>query len=148
MMVRFVFGLILLAAVQVHCRKSEPVGVEAVDGSQARPLSFEFTSLDGRRDGARVNATVEYEDRVKGGGRLILELEVDLGPPIRLASGRFQINDGGRMMIGTATATSLDFQAGQSGGMSLGGRFNLQDSAGRTRYRVDLPPTLIGPTFR
>ena len=143
----FVLALTLLAVAQVHCRKPEQAGVEAIEGTQARPLPFKFASLEGRRDGARVNATVEYEDRISG-GRMVVELDVDLGPPIRLANGRFQINDGGRMMIGTVTALSLDFEAGQSGGMSIGGRFNLQDSTGKTRYRVALPPSLIGPTFR
>lgn len=141
-----VFGLAILITVQVHCTKPQKAAVEAIAKDQAKPLPFSFAALEGRRDGARVNATLEFEGSHKR-DRLVLKLEVDLGPPIRLASGTFQIPLSDRTVTGKVEASSLDFQAGQSGGMSLGGHFVLLGDGGGTMYRVTLPPTLMGTAF-
>ena len=129
------------------CSSPEIARVQSIEGAQTRTLPLSFVSLDGRRDSDRVSAALEFRDP-HNRDRLLIQLRIDLGPPIRLAGGnyRFQLND--RTLTGTVESSSLDFQAGQSGGMGLGGTFLLLDDTARKVYRVDLPQTVIGVTYR
>ena len=129
----------------VHCARSQRGVVEAIERDQVRALPFSFDSLEARRDGARVSATLAFKD--SGSGRLMVKLELDLGPPIRLASGTFLIRQSGQTFAGKVEATALNFQAGQSGRMSLGGQFLLFDQSSTASYRVILRPTLTGSAY-
>ncbi len=131
----------------VGCEKSHQPLIEAIDKDHSIPLPFSLASLEARRDGAYVRAAIEF----KGSGvsdRLVITLELDLGPPIHLASGDFRISQSGRMQSGKVDADSVDFQAGQSSGMSLGGRFRLLSQSGEMLYRVSLPATAVDTPYR
>jgi hypothetical protein len=134
-------------AMQIECGKPRKATVEAVEGGKDGTLPFSFAALDGRRDGARVSAAVVFAGQ-RNGDRLDLNLLLDLGPPIHLASGTYQMREGDRTRAGRVESLSLDFEAGQSGGMSLGGRFLLISSSGVTRYRVFLPSTPFDSAYR
>jgi hypothetical protein len=109
-------------------------------------LPFSFSSLEGRRDGDRVSATLEFQG-ADSRDRLLLRLNLDLGPPITLATGTYQLQTGGTTSAGNVEAPSIEFQAGQSGGMGLGGRFFLLDDKGRRRFLVNLPHSRIEATY-
>ncbi len=145
--VSLALGLALLMLFDVGCNESHKPLVEAIDKDRSSPLPFALASLEARRDGAYVRAAIEF----KGSGvsdRLVLTLELDLGPPIRLASGDFRVWQSGRLQSGKVDADSVDFQAGQSSGMSLGGRFRLLSQSGETLYRVSLPTTAVETPYR
>ncbi len=144
---RIIAGILLLAAAQSGCAPSRNATVESLDGAQPRILPLSFASLEGRRNGDRVNTTLEFQNP-NGRDHLIIQMEIDLGPPIRFAGGTYRFQGAGHVPAGRVDSSSLDFQAGQSGGMGLGGRFFLLDDAGRKLYRVDLPPTVIGVTYQ
>ena len=135
-------GLMLLSATQLQCGKSQAPTVEAMQGEQARALPLTFVSLEGRRDGAIVNARVVFAGPGNS-DRLDIELEIDLGPPIHLAAGKFRMKQSGILLAGSVEPLALDFQGGQSGGMSLGGRFLLRRDDGAIAYRVNLPAEVI-----
>jgi len=139
--------LTLLVAFHLLCSKPQEARVEAVDGDQIRTVALSLSSLGGKRDGASVNASLVFEGPEKR-GRLVLELELDLGPPIRLARGGFVFRQSGKEISGAVDALSLDFQAGQSSGMSLGGRFALYSHSGTVLYRVYVPAKPFETTYR
>ncbi len=141
-----VIELLLLVTVQLRCGRPQTALVEAIHGDQSQTLPLSLASLEGKRDGASVRASLVFQ----GSGnheRLEIELGLDLGPPIRLASGKFVFRQGGNETAGTVGASSLDFQAGQSGGMSLGGRFILYNSSSEPIYRVFVPPKLLDSSY-
>ena len=143
---RLVAGLLVLVATQIGCGPSRKPTVESLETAQPRTLPFSFSSLEGRRDGDRVSAILEFQG-ADSRDRLILRFNLDLGPPISLANGTYQLQTKGTTSAGNIEAPSIDFQAGQSGGMGLGGRFFLLDDKGRRVFRVTLPHTLIGATY-
>jgi len=144
---RIASAILLLIAWQSGCDSRGIASVESLEDGQPRTVPLTFYSLDGRRDGDRVNAALEFRDP-GGRDRLSIQLVIDLGPPIHLAGGTFHMQRSDKTQTGRVDSTSLDFQAGQSGGMGLGGKFILLDHAGKVSYRVHLPRTVIGPTYR
>jgi hypothetical protein len=141
------WGLVLLLALNLDCERSHGVLIEEIEGDHGKPLPFSLASLEARRDGARVRAGIEFRGS-GASGRLLLTLELDLGPPIRLAGGDFRIWLDGKMQSGTIDADAVDFQAGQSSGMSLGGRFRLLSNRGEMLYRIVLPATAVQTPYR
>ena len=99
-----------------------------------------------RRDGDRVSALLEYAGPDRS-SRLTIRLQIDLGPPIQLAGGKFECRQNGESLEGKVEASSIEFQAGQSGGMGLSGRFVLQSTGAAKSFRVILPPTLMGYVY-
>lgn len=140
-------GLAMLIALQLECGRRDTAAVEAIEGDQPRLLALSLGSLSGRRDGDHVNATLTFKGNDPQ-DRLVVGLILELGPPIRLGNGTFLIREQGKMVMGKVDATSLTFQAGQSGGMNLGGRFLLLDNSGTTLYRVLLPNTVMNSSYR
>jgi hypothetical protein len=144
---RIAAGILLLAATHSRCAPSRQAAIESLEGGQSRILPLTFASLEGRRDGDRVKATLEFQN-LTNRDRLTIRMEIDLGPPIRLAGGTFRFQGASWTQAGKVDSPSLDFQAGQSGGMGLGGIFLLLDDVNKKLYRVYLPPTVMGVAYR
>jgi hypothetical protein len=101
--------------------------------------SFTLTQVRGTRDGDVLDAEAKF-----GGdspSTLAVTLHFAIGSPTKLKSGRWQWARDGRVLTGTVAERSVMFLGGQSGPPSIGGRFDLLDSAGAAKYRITIPTT-------
>ncbi len=137
---------LLLMASSTSCLKSGVPTIEDV-GAAAPPQRYSVESLTGKRDGARVRARFVLENGAAG-NRLDLILALDLGPPIRLDDGKYSFRVNDKLLEGKVAALSVDFQAGQSSGMNLGGKFVLLGDNGTSLYRVTIPTTPFEAAYR
>ena len=107
------------------------------DAAAASRSTFNVLSLRGARDGASVAAEAMFSGRSL---LLTLKMEFAIGAPTTLMSGTWVRSraDGG-VETGSISARSVDFAGGQGGSPSVGGKFDLLDSAGVHKYRVVIP---------
>jgi len=91
----------------------------------------------GHRDGYRTEATFQVVRPDARPITVILTIAVD--PTAHLVGGRWQEPGRGG---GTVSLLQMDFLGGQGEGVSVGGRYLLEDDSG-PHYRVTLPTTLL-----
>jgi hypothetical protein len=126
-------AIVFLAA----CARPPKLPVEDLSGRE-NLSSFTLTQVRGTRDGDVLDAEAKFGD---GSSTLTVALRFDVGAPTKLGSGRWQWARDGRILAGTVVERSVMFLGGQSGPPSIGGRFDLLDSAGAAEYRITIPTT-------
>lgn len=99
---------------------------------------FTLGALRGNRDGDHLQVEAMYSD---SSSILTLGMRFAIGSPMRLESGQWQWRRNNGLKAGTVAARSVTFQGGQDGPPSIGGVFDLLDSAGAPAYRINLPVT-------
>jgi len=94
-------------------------------------------TLRGARDGEILDAEAMFSGRSL---LLTLKMRFAIGAPTTLMSGTWvRTLADGKMETGSISARSVSFTGGQSGPPSVGGSFDLLDTAGAHKYRVVLP---------
>lgn len=106
---------------------------------------FKLHSLRGTRDGDRLQAQAVFSDT---SSILTLEMRFAIGSPTTLESGTWRWSRNNQMLNGTISARSVMFLGGQDGPPSIGGTYELRDSAGVARYRVSMPVTALPERWR
>ena len=101
---------------------------------------FKLHSLRGTRDGGRLQAQAVFSD---SSSILTMEMRFAIGSPTTLESGTWHWSRNNQMMSGTIAARSVMFLGGQDGPPSIGGIYDLRDSGGVARYRVNIPTTAL-----
>ena len=101
---------------------------------------FKLHSLRGTRDGDRLRAQAVFSD---SSSILTMEMHFAVGSPTRLDSGTWRWSRNNQVLDGSIAARSVMFLGGQDGPPSIGGTFDLLDSAGVARYRVTIPTTAL-----
>lgn len=101
---------------------------------------FKLHSLRGTRDGDRLQAQAVFSD---SSSILTMEMHFAIGSPTTLESGTWRLSRNNQMLSGSIAARSVTFLGGQDGPPSIGGTYDLRDSAGVTRYRVAIPVTAL-----
>jgi len=119
------------------CARPPQPPVEDLTGRE-NLSSYTLTQVRGTRAGDRLDAEATFGD---GSSTLTVEMSFAIGAPTKLQSGRWQWTREGRLMSGTVTERSVMFLGGQDGPPSIGGRFDLRDSAGAAAYRITVPTT-------
>jgi hypothetical protein len=128
---RLCCALLILTA----CSGSKRPAVE--DLSKREDLSlFKLQTLRGTRDGDRLAARAMFSDT---SSILTIDMHFAIGSPTRLESGAWQWTRDGRRSSGEVSARSVTFLGGQDGPPSIGGSFDLLDSARVPVYRVNIP---------
>jgi hypothetical protein len=133
--VKYASAFLLLLALAA-CGNSKRPPVEDLQGREGL-TAFQLVAVRGARDGDRLNAQAMFSD---SSSMLTLEMRFAIGPPSKLATGAWRWARE-RQMSGTIAARSVTFLGGQDGPPSIGGTFDLLDSEGVARYRVNLPTT-------
>jgi hypothetical protein len=113
---------------------------ERIDGSQPVELPLKFVSLSGVRDGDAVRADLKFAE---GGDSALINVVLHLGPPAQLSTGSWRMTSANGSSEGSTTCDSLTYLGGQGDVPSMGGVFVLHDAAGRSVYRITMPPTPI-----
>jgi hypothetical protein len=124
-------------ALLAGCARTPKEPVEDLSGRE-NLSSYSLARLRGTRDGDRLDAEAEFGD---GSSTILVVLRFDIGSPTKLNSGRWQWTRDGRFTNGTVAERSVMFLGGQDGPPSIGGRFDLLDSAGVAEYRFTIPST-------
>jgi hypothetical protein len=132
-------GVLLLA----DCGAKRPA-VEDLTTHENLSL-FKLHSLRGTRDGDRLQAQAVFSD---SSSILTLEMRFAIGSPTTLESGTWRWSRNNQMLNGTISARSVMFLGGQDGPPSIGGTYELRDSAGVARYRVSMPVTALPERWR
>jgi hypothetical protein len=132
-------GVLLLAG----CGAKRPA-VEDLTTHENLSL-FKLHSLRGTRDGDRLQAQAVFSDT---SSILTLEMRFAIGSPTTLESGTWRWSRNNQMLNGTISARSVMFLGGQDGPPSIGGTYELRDSAGVARYRVSMPVTALPERWR
>jgi hypothetical protein len=132
-------GVLLLAG----CGAKRPA-VEDLTTHENLSL-FKLHSLRGTRDGDRLQAQAVFSD---SSSILTLEMRFAIGSPTTLESGTWRWSRNNQMLNGTISARSVMFLGGQDGPPSIGGTYELRDSAGVARYRVSMPVTALPERWR
>jgi len=101
---------------------------------------FKLHSLRGTRDGDRLQAQAVFSD---SSSILTMEMRFAIGSPTTLESGTWRWSRNNQMLSGDVAARSVMFLGGQDGPPSIGGTYELRDSAGVARYRVTIPVTAL-----
>jgi hypothetical protein len=128
---------VLLAA----CARPPKPPVEDLSGRE-NLSSFTLTQVRGTRDGDVLDAEAKFGGKLGDESTtLAVTLRFAIGSPTKLSSGRWQWPRDGRILTGTVAERSVMFLGGQSGPPSIGGRFDLLDSAGAAQYRITIPTT-------
>jgi len=70
---------------------------------------------------------------------LTIDMLFAIGSPTRLESGKWEWTRTGARSTGDLSARSVTFLGGQDGPPSIGGSFDLLDSARTPVYRVSIP---------
>jgi hypothetical protein len=113
------------------CARQPAKPVEELGGG--RDVSqFELLSLQGSRDGDRLDVKAVYGD---GSDRIVVGLHFRVTPPPRLESGTWN----GFSSAGGVRDRASTFLGGQSGPPSIGGSFDLLAPDGRPLYRITIP---------
>lgn len=113
------------------CARPPADPVEAI-GSSTSVSAFTLQSVQGTRDGERLEVRALYGDAAQ---RLGVHLHFDVTPPARLVSGTWE----GIGSQGQVQERSVTFLGGQSGPPSIGGRFDLVGPGNRPLYRITIP---------
>ena len=109
------------------------------DLSTQQELSlFKLGSIQGTRDGDRLAVLAVVTD---SSSIVTMEMGFEVGSPMVLQSGAWKWNRNADPNSGGIAAKSVTFLGGQDGPPSIGGTFDLLDSAGAARYRVRIPVT-------
>jgi hypothetical protein len=101
---------------------------------------FKLYSLRGTRDGDRLQAQAVFSD---SSSILTMEMHFAVGSPTTLDSGTWRWSRNNQVHDGSIAARSVTFLGGQDGPPSIGGTYDLRDSAGAARYRVTIPTTAL-----
>jgi hypothetical protein len=118
------------------CNKPPRQPVEDLTGRE-NLAAYVPRQVRGTRDGDRLDVEAIFGD---GSSTLTVKMRFDVGSPTRLNSGRWQwMRD--RATGGAVAARSVMFLGGQDGPPSIGGSYDLLDSAGVAQYRITIPTT-------
>lgn len=129
----FLFGFLLFLTA---CSAPKQPSVEDLTHKEDF-AGAKMMSLQGARDGASVKAVAMFSGRSL---LLTVEMEFAIGAPTTLMSGTWlRSRADGSAETGSVFARSVDFAGGQGGSPSVGGTFDLVDSAGIHKYRVVIP---------
>ena len=101
---------------------------------------FKLYSLRGTRDGDRLQAQAVFSD---SSSILTMEMHFAIGSPTTLESGTWRWSRNNQVQSGNIAARSVTFLGGQDGPPSIGGTYDLRDSSGMARYRVNIPTTAL-----
>ena len=123
--------LAVAALLLVACGGRNTKAVESVGGRDVP--GFELLSLQGTRDGDRLDVKAVFGDR--GPDSIRVDFRFNIGSPTRLESGTWSAFGD----TGIVRERSVTFLGGQNGPPSLGGRFDLLAPAGSPRYRITIP---------
>ena len=126
-MVAFGFALLFCGCASRSAAPVETLGSGLQDVSR-----LALTSLQGTRDGDRLDVRATYGD---GSSTLRVDLQFRVTPPTRLQSGTWT----GLAGQGTVQERSVTFLGGQSAMPSIGGRFDLIGQDERPMYRINIP---------
>ncbi len=118
--------------------------VEDLTGRQDLSL-FKLYTLRGTRDGDRLQAQAVFTD---SSSILTLEMRFAVGSPTTLESGTWRWSRNNQTTTGTISSRSVMFLGGQDGPPSIGGVYDLSDTAGLARYRVTIPVTALPEHWR
>jgi len=132
-MLRLCCFLLILTA----CNNSKRPPVEDLIKHEDLSL-FKLQNVRGTRDGDRLAARAMFSD---SSSILMLDMYFVVGSPTRLQSGIWQWTRDGKISTGDLSARSVTFLGGQDGPPSIGGVFDLLDSARTAVYRVNIPTT-------
>jgi len=119
----------------VSCRSGKRETVEDLTTHQ-NLAQFTLQSVAGVRDGDRLHARAIISD---SSSILTIEMQFAIGSPTTLQSGTWRWERTGQLTGGMVQARSVTFLGGQDGPPSIGGTFDLVDTNGAARYRVNLP---------
>ena len=119
------------------CARPPRQPIEDLNGRE-NLSSYRLRQVRGTRIGDRLDAEATFGD---GSSNLTVEMRFLIGAPTKLESGHWQWTRDGRLLNGTVAERSVMFLGGQDGPPSLGGRFDLHDSAGAAAYRITIPTT-------
>ncbi len=138
----FGFGpiTVLLVCLQFGCGGDAEPKIEAWQNEAFLPITVSDYQTEGKRDGATTVVLAKFN--LDSGDRLELTLELFYDPTPVLAAGRWSMQ-GNQPASGDVFAEHLRFTGGQGDGISVGGRFRLEER-GVMRYRVELPMRTIG----
>ena len=131
---------VVLIGLQFGCVGDDAPKLEAWQDEVFQPITVSGYEIEGTRDGATTRAVAKLS--LETGDQLELELELFYDPTPVLAAGRWSMR-GEQLSSGELLAESLRFTGGQGDGVSVGGRFRLEER-GALRYRVELPMRTIG----
>jgi hypothetical protein len=126
-----------LAVVVAACNKPPRQPVEDLTGRE-NLASYVLRQVRGTRDGDRLDVEAIFGD---GSSTLTVKMRFDIGSPTKLNSGRWQWSRDGHLIAGTVAERSVMFLGGQDGPPSIGGSYDLLDSAGVAHYRINIPTT-------
>jgi hypothetical protein len=107
--------------------------------------AFKLEQVRGTRDGDRLDAQARFGD---GSSTLTVNLHFAVGSPTTLTAGEWSWTRNGKMTTGSVEPRSVMFLGGQDGPPSVGGKYDLLDSAGRAVYRVSIPTTELRERLR
>lgn len=129
--------LVCVLLLVASCVRPPKPPVEDLSGRE-NLSSFTLRQVRGTRDGDRLDADAEFAD---ASSTLTVEMRFRIGSPTTLQAGRWRWTREGRITGGTVAERSVMFLGGQDGPPSVGGRFDLLDTAGVARYRITIPTT-------
>ncbi len=132
--------LILFVLSIASCAPSGP-RLERADGAawvDVAPL--ELRSIDGSRDGERVEARIYLAGDAFD---FRLAFEIVLGPPASFVRGTHESVIAGERSAGPLSAEYVDFLGGQNAAPSVGGVFIVEVPETGARYRLRVPATPI-----
>ena len=132
------FQLIVCGLLLAACGAKRPA-VEDL-ATHADLSLFKLHSLRGTRDGDRLQAQAVFSD---SSSILTMEMHFAIGSPTTLDSGTWRWSRNNQALSGSIAARSVTFLGGQDGPPSIGGTYDLRDSAGAPRYRVTIPTTAL-----
>ena len=119
------------------CAKPPQPPVEDLSGRE-NLSSYTLKQVRGTRVGDRLDAEASFDN---GSSTLTVDMRFAIGVPTKLQSGQWRWARDGRLMSGTIAERSVMFLGGQNGPPSIGGRFDLRDTAGVAAYRITIPTT-------
>jgi len=124
-------------ALLVACAKPPRAPIEDLSGRE-NLSTYTLREVRGTRNGDRLDAEAQFGD---DSSVLHVKMRFDIGAPTKLHSGTWHWSRDGRVMDGTVAERSVMFLGGQDGPPSIGGRFDLFDTASTARYRITVPTT-------
>ena len=139
-------GCAVCCAVILIASCSRPPKPPLVDVRGREDLSsFKLEQVRGTRDGDRLDARATFGD---GASTLTVNLHFAVGSPTTLTSGEWSWMRNGKLAAGSVEPQSVMFLGGQDGPPSVGGTYDLLDSAGAAVYRISIPTTELREKLR
>lgn len=136
-MARFALNLVCCLVLLSFACSRPPQPLQDLGGHEDLS-AYMLTLVRGQRDGDILDAHASYSD---GPSALMVDLRFTIGSPTQLSSGRWKWSRKGHLSTGSVAARSVMFLGGQNGPPSLGGLYDLLDSAGVPAYRIFIPTT-------